>query len=245
MRNAVLIHLLFLMVLLTSACRSTKPVVLQADTLSSAMHKHAISHNMQNKPFAELALKQAWLEEHEPDFMPALTRIYENTEGLVVLAVIRDRSIYNSADRLNQKTWTTGDVFEIFFEVSEELYYEFHVTPENQNLLLRWDPAHFKKVRRGEAKFESALIDDPSFIQSKATINTDDNYWTVYALIPYQALDSNAVATNPNWRFSFARYDMTVGEDHPVLSATPDYPEANFHDRERWHPLSLVPFSQR
>lgn len=245
MRISILLYSIIIMALLNSACGKTKPLESEVDILSRVMQKHAISHGMQNKPFAELALKQAWREEHESDFMPALTRIYENTEGLVVLAVIRDRSIYNSADRLNQKTWTTGDVFEIFFEVSEDLYYEFHVTPENQNLLLSWDPAHFKKVRRGEAKFESALIDDPSFIQSKATINTDDNYWTVYVLIPYQALDSNAVATNPNWRFSFARYDTTVGEDQPVLSATPDYPEANFHDRERWHPLSLVPFSQR
>ena len=245
MRISILLYSLIIMALLNSACGKTKPLESEVDILSRVMQKHAISHGMQNKPFAELVLKQAWREEHEPDFMPALGRIYTHTDGLVVLAVIRDRSIYNSAKRLNQKTWTTGDVFEIFFEVSGDLYYEFHVTPENQNLLLRWDPAHFKKVRRGEAEFESALIDDPSFIQSKATINTDDNYWTVHALIPYQALDSAAAAANPNWKFAFARYDTTVGEDQPVLSATPDYPEANFHDRERWHPLSLMPFSQR
>ena len=41
--------------------------------------------------------------------------------------------------------------------------------------------------------------------------------------------------------FSFARYDMRPDSMEPVLSATPDFPEANYHLREHWHPVLWPP----
>jgi hypothetical protein len=185
----------------------------------------------------EIPFQQAWLAAPEADFEPGIARVYADGGDWVVLAVLQDREIANSADGFNQKTWTTGDVFEIFIEVDSDLYYEFHVTPENQNLFLRWDPAHFRAVRRGEAAFETALIEDPDFLQSATEINREGNYWTVCARIPLDRLLADQPNRGGSLRFSLARYDTTSGHSEPVLSATPDLGEANFHDRTAWHTL--------
>ncbi|MEN8663075.1 MAG: hypothetical protein ABF322_04390 [Lentimonas sp.] len=235
MRTVVLACLLASIALFNIACTATSPS--ESATLASNLDAHARSYGIVNEPFMEFVFKQAWLETHEAIFLPALARVYAQGDGLIVLAILRDRSIKNTAHGFNQKTWTTGDVFEIFIEVSPVLYYEFHVTPENENLLLRWDPNHFQQVRRGEAQFESALIESPDFIQSVATINAERNYWTIYAFIPYHRLDPDVVPENLNWRIALARYDTTVGKPVPILSATPDLTEENFHDRVKWHPL--------
>jgi hypothetical protein len=218
-----------------SAC--SKNGASESDSLVSAMQELAQKCQLEGPPLMELAFQQAWLDAPDADFSPALARVYVDDEDLVLLAVLQDLQIANSADGFNQKTWTTGDVFEIFIEVDPDLYYEFHVTPENQNLFLRWEPDHFRAVRKGEAEFETALIQDPSFLQSTTEINPEGNFWTVCARIPLDRLLAEQANRGQSLRFSLARYDTTAGNPEPVLSATPDLTEANFHDRAPWHTL--------
>jgi len=148
-RITFLSYLLTSTVLLNTACVMKNPTTFTQ--LAPVMEALAQKHETKSTPLREYAFQQAWLEALEPNFAPALTRIYAEADGLVVLAVLENGQIYNSADSFNQKTWRTGDVFEIFTQVSPDLYYEFHVTPENQNLFLRWNPALLQAVRQGEA----------------------------------------------------------------------------------------------
>ncbi|MDP0498330.1 MAG: hypothetical protein Q7Q73_19230 [Verrucomicrobiota bacterium JB024] len=226
------------------------------DSLPGVMQTLARNHQLSGPPLLALPLRQAWSVPPEAGFEPGLVRLYATAEGFVVLAALKDTAIHNAADGFNQKTWETGDVFECFIQTGLERYYELHVTPENQNLFLRWSPATYRAFRAGEIPFATALIDEQSFAQSETSIDSPVGYWTVTLLIPYTSLGlasrcsgfsdtveySGEGKPGPSpLRFSFARYDIRPDSDEPVLSATPDFPEANYHLREYWHPVAWPP----
>lgn len=229
------------------------------DTLPGVMQTLAREHELSGPPLLALPLRQAWRVPPEAGFEPGLVRLYATNEDFIVLAAFKDAAIHNAADGFNQKTWETGDVFECFIQTGPQRYYEIHVTPENQNLFLRWSPASYRAFRAGEIPFASALIAEKRFAQSETSIDSHTGYWTVTLRVPYASLGlepdrSGFFDTNegkeegegqgmvkpcpPPLAFSFARYDLRPGSAEPVLSATPDFPEANYHLREHWHPVA-------
>ncbi len=217
-------------------------------SLSVILDKFAQCHGLLDTPLLVLPLRQAWRAQPEAGFAPGRVRLYATDEGFVVLAVLEDASIHNGTDGFNQKTWENGDVFECFIETGAGRYYEVHVTPENQNLFLRWSPESYRAFRANEVSFESALIDDRSFARSETEAAPGAGFWTVYLLIPYASLGLD-IPGGPmdgdrsprELRFSFARYDTGPGAGEPVLSATPEFPEANYHLRTYWHPVTWPP----
>jgi hypothetical protein len=229
------------------------------DSLPGVMKTLARQHGLSGPPLLAPPLRQAWSVPSGAGFEPGLVRLYATGEGFVVLAALKDTAIHNAADGFNQKTWETGDVFECFIQTAPERYYEIHVTPEDQNLFLQWSPKTYRAFRAGELPFASALIPERAFARSETYIDSRVGYWTVHLLIPYASLGlesprsgfSDTVESSREGKpgshtltFSFARYDMRPGSVEPVLSATPDFPEANYHLREYWHPVPWPPQEQ-
>lgn len=68
-------------------------------------------------------------------------------------------------------------------------------------------------------------------------IYADDAAFYVEARIPFASIDFDPGISHPHLKMALCRYDTTPGEAEPVLSATPPFPEANYHNRAAWHPI--------
>ncbi len=210
-------------------------------SLASIADDLAKSNGLNSAPLLSLPLQQGWREEPEEDLAPGLARIYAGEAGFDVIAVFEDEHIENTADGFNQKTWQTGDVFELFIQAATDRYYEVHVTPENQNLFLRWSPATFAAVKKGEYSFQDALITDRDFATSRTQVFPKEGYWTVFLHLPYASLElEKSELDDAPIKVAFTRYDVTPGREKAVLSATPAFPRASFHIIDAWHPLPSV-----
>jgi len=181
--------------------------------------------------------QQGWRASPEVDFEPARVRLYRGPDAFYVYAVLADCVMGNTATGFNEKTWESGDVFEIFIQTGADTYYEFHVTPENRNLFLAWTTESFAEVKEGVGRLEDALIDDPSLIDTATKIHGEEEFWTVSMKIPYSALGLDSTVHKPALKIAFARYDRSGAEGSAVLSATPNFSKPDFHDRDAWHPI--------
>lgn len=181
------------------------------------------------------SMAQAWRESAEDDFAPAQVCTGWRGNSLLVFAELTDKDIYNETTRLNQKIWELGDAFEIFLRpVDQSAYVEFHISPGNQRLQLRFEDASWVAEIRKSGSIERALIQGEAF-RSLTWVQPSAGKWFVYAEIP-----ASSVFTQPHpikgsqWYFSFSRYDYTRGRKAPVISSSSPHPVANFHSQEEW-----------
>jgi hypothetical protein len=216
-----------------TACNPMLRTKTSSDRLHPIMAQLEAEHASNGVALVSKGFHQGWRETPEPGFEPAHAALYAEPNGFLVLAVLGDRAIGNSADGFNQRTWESGDVFEIFIQTDPDTYYECHVTPENQHLFLKWTSESIKN-----GAFEEALISDRDFLNSQTHLHPEKNYWTVLARIPYAKLGIAPGAKPLDLKVAFARYD-TGSTEKPILSATPDFPEALYHNRSVWHKFQL------
>ncbi len=179
--------------------------------------------------------QQAWRDEPETGFSPGVVRMGWRENSLLVFAELTDLDIFNAATKLNQRTWELGDVFEIFLRSSEkEGYVEFHVTPNNQRLQLRYPDGRAAEWVQKTGRMEEFLVADEVFY-SMTWINPQIFKWYVHAEIPMAAVcGSNRAVEATQWRFSFGRYDYTGGLQKPVVSSTSSHVESDFHRQHEW-----------
>jgi len=175
-----------------------------------------------------VALRQHWLNEPQEGFRPAIVKLCWRARSLCIFAGMEDDDIFNDAQKLNDRTFLLGDVFEVFLKSPhEEHYVEIHVTPNNQRLQLRIP-------RPGEARAAQA-ISDPAAVFSRAWIPREGGRWFVYLEIPAHLVTGTSSAGGTfDLQFSFARYDYTRGKESPVLSSSSPHPYASFHLVENW-----------
>lgn len=186
-----------------------------------------------------IPLSQAWLDESEPDFASGIVRTGWRDDTLLVFAVLSDADIFTRARQHNERFWELGDTFEIFLQPQPgQGYVEFHVTPNNLRLQLR-----FAAPPEPEADlFDHALIRDDVF-HSRAWVNAVAREWCVLAEIPAAAVAGSPVASAPGslagstWRVSFCRYDHTRGRARPVISSSSLHTEPRFHRPHEWSGL--------
>ena len=87
-------------------------------------------------------LQQAWLAKPEEDFTPGIVRVGWRGNSLLVFAELEDANIFTHATADNQRMWELGDTFEMFLQAADSPgYAEFHVTPNNFHLQLRFPTA--------------------------------------------------------------------------------------------------------
>jgi hypothetical protein len=186
-------------------------------------------------------LRQAWLEKPESDFAPASVWTAWREQSLLVLAQLTDADIFTGVTGLNQKAWLLGDTFEIFLRpAGQTAYVEFHVTPNNQHLQLRFPSAEeFTRINKA-GLLENVMLPGEMF-RSRTWVQTEARRWLVFAEIP-----ARAVCVGPakpllgcQWHFSFSRYDYTRGRAEPVISSTSPHAVASFHRQQEWGTLSF------
>jgi hypothetical protein len=185
-------------------------------------------------------LRQAGPDEEKSGFSPATVRTGWRENSLLVFAELADQDIFNDATILNQRTWELGDVFEMFLGSSgEESYVEFHVTPGNQRLQLRYADGQAATRARETGRLEEFLLPGEAF-RSWTWVATRMHQWSVYAEIPALAVcGSNKSVNNTRWQFSFSRYDYTRGVKEPCISSTSPHAKLDFHRRHEWGVLTF------
>lgn len=185
-----------------------------------------------------LTLGQAWRAQPEPEFRPGTVRVGWRDETLFVFAELTDADIFSRATRLNEYTWELGDAFEIFLKpVEQNAYVEFHVTPNNQRLQLRFPDTAALRAAQRSGEFDQFLIGGQA-IRSTAWVYPDTNHWFALAAIPATTVwGTGRQMAGAAWRFSFSRYDYTRGREKPVVSSTSPHPEPDFHSQAEWGTL--------
>jgi len=184
---------------------------------------------------APLELGQAWLKKTEADFAPGRVQTAWREQSLLVLAQLTDADIFTGVTGLNQKAWLLGDTFEIFLRpVGQPAYIEFHVTPNNRHLQLRFPNAE-AAARAGRPGILESLMVPGEVFHSRTWVQPEARQWFVFAEIPAGAVCAAPTSlAGCRWHFSFSRYDYTRGRGKPVISSTSPHAVASFHRQEEW-----------
>lgn len=185
-------------------------------------------------------LRQAWLEREEADFASAVVRTGWRNASLLVFAELTDFDIFNKATQFKQRLWELGDAFEIFLQpVDQGAYIELQVSPENQQLLLRYPHVGALGNAPDNASIESVVVHDKVF-NSSTWVRSQEQRWFVFAEISAVLMHRKAGSlSGEQWRFSFSRYDYTRGRKEPVISSTSPHAQPNFHRQQEWGTISF------
>ena len=181
-----------------------------------------------------LQMQQAWREQPEENFMPALVQLGWSGDNFLIFAQLTDDLLYTSSTEDNQILCSYGDVFEIFLgDASGPSYVEFHIAPNGKRLQLLWpDSESYPKVGSKEADLGSFLIDPPIFQFSQWA---ECNIWCVCASVPGATLLPPGIALEGRTlRASFCRYDYSSASEPPVLSSTSPHVVPSFHRQQEW-----------
>ena len=184
---------------------------------------------------------QSWNAQNEPGFAPGQVSLGRQEHDLLVLADLVDEQVMTGAFPLNHHAFLTCDAFEIFLRAdADPVYHEFHITPSNSLLQLRFDTAKPPKPLK-DCAVETTLFASQTWITDKG--------WRVFARIPLRPL----IGTQGGpLRLSFGRYDHTPGKPAPVISSTSLHTRPNFHKLDEWRlidfdslPTALAASSRR
>lgn len=183
------------------------------------------------------AMGQAWRAVVEPGFAPGHVHTGWRQDSLLLFAELTDHNIFTNATAANQRMWELGDTFEIFLRPAGRTeYVEFQVTPNNQQLQLRF--ANHEALRRARMTnaFEEFLLPANVF-RSMTWVQPGNQKWFVYASIPAILVSGMArLNAGGRWHFSFSRYANTHGGE-PVISSTSPHAAADFHRQQEWGEL--------
>lgn len=166
---------------------------------------------------------QPWLPQVEPGFAPGRVGISWQNYELLIRAELDDAHVMKDAFPFNFPAYTQCDVFEIFLgPAGEAAYYEFHVTPSNSVLQLRFEGPGDRK------SLSDHMVAGPLFV-SETSLSPEG--WNVQARIPLGGLFPELPE---DWLLSFGRYDYTPGRTGPVISSTSPHTVCDFHRKDEW-----------
>jgi hypothetical protein len=184
------------------------------------------------------SMQQTWQAALDKDFTPAMIRVGWRRTSLFVFAELDDADIFTRATAHNQRMWELGDVLEVFLspEGAQE-YVEFHVTPDNWRLQLRFPDTATLRRAQAENRFDHLLLPDGVFF-SRVWIQPEKKKWFVLAEIPAAAVcGTHQPMPGMRWKFSFSRYDYIRDRKDPIYSSTSPHPKLDYHRREEWGTL--------
>jgi hypothetical protein len=187
-------------------------------------------------------LRQTWRDLPEAGLRPGVVKVGRQGKFLWILAEFEDEDIYNLADGPNQETWTLGDVFEIFVRPQDqESYFEFHFTPDNYVLALRFPSQRSLQLLSEDHETGSGLqpfFYDHAAIQSWTRVESDKDRWSILVALDCDLLSEAKTSQRGDvWLYSFSRYDYTRGARQPILSSSSAHQEPNYHLLGDWGQL--------
>jgi len=172
---------------------------------------------------------QHWNAQAEAEFAPGKVSLGRRDSDLLVFADLEDRHVMEDVFPMNHPAFLACDAFEIFLgSMADTFYHEFHITPSNSLLQLRFDTAGTRRDLKDHA-VEAPLFSSRTWITG--------NGWRVLARIPLVPLTGSIDAP---LRLSFGRYDHTPGLASPVLSSTSPHKITNFHRLEEWRTVDFA-----
>ncbi len=182
-------------------------------------------------------LRQAWRSAPEPGFRPGSVRMGWSETALLVYAELEDEDIFNPLTELNALSFKQGDVFEIFLRpVDQPAYFEFHVTPQNQKLQLRFPTAEaVAELRAAKAEIPKEWKIYDWILHTRVEVCPCPSKWRVFAEMPFDRVaETRRPGPGSQWLFSFSRYDYTRGKEAPVLSSSSPHRVVDFHRQPEW-----------
>jgi beta-N-acetylhexosaminidase len=187
----------------------------------------------------EIGLKQSWLPTPDSGFNLTDVKVAWNPEGLYVFARLQDEDIFSNSTDFNQRLWELGDVFETFIHLEKsDAYYEFHVSPNNHVMQIRFDVSLTPAQRRLQLP---DLFMPEQVVRSTVWVNEAKNQWCVLLVIPASVLKTSGIfVSGDTLNVSFSRYDYNHASKEPILSSSSDFKELDFHRRENWGKLRLA-----
>ena len=192
----------------------------------------------------EWKMQQAWLPQPDYDWQPATVRVGWNCEAMLIEAELTDHDIFNPVTEFNQAAFKDGDVFEMFLRPEgQTAYFEFHVTPSNQLLQLRFaNDREVYQLPAGDTLDERLDANKlwKARITSSVRVDAATRRWIVNATIPFSlVVESEPMQPGARWLCSFCRYDYTRGRRAPVLSSTSPHARCDFHRQQEWQPVEF------
>ncbi len=212
---------------------------------------HPLSHFDENdweeveQAFQErkpLTFGQHWLTEQQADFSPAQVYIGWRDDDFYALATLHDADIFTEATADGQEMWALGDVFEIFLRaLPGDSWYEFHVTPNDDHLELRWpNNPEISRLEVKEKGLGAFIMKGRSFSSHTRTC-CDSQHWQVLVKIPAALIaDKKSISDGDAWLVSFCRYDYWRDERSPVLSSTAPLTVADFWRQQEWQQMTFM-----
>ncbi|HEV3119106.1 MAG TPA: carbohydrate-binding family 9-like protein [Gemmataceae bacterium] len=157
-------------------------------------------------------------------------------------AEMEDTDLYADVKEHNGMCWF-NDVFEMFFRPDERelAYYEFQVNAANTQLEM-FLPS---RGAGGYGRFHHGRLGIESQVTLNGTLNQwedKDVGWIVEGRIPWTGFQATGgkPKAGAKWRFTFCRYDYSVGYDRAELSATAPLTRSDFHRYEDYGELTFV-----
>lgn len=195
------------------------------------------------EPMPGWKLRQDWLASPSDQLRAGLFKAGTWADALVVFAELHDEDIFNPVTLFNEVAFTHGDAFEMFLRPEgQDAYFEFHVTPTNQQLQLRFESAtHFRSLARlhGKDALQRCKVAKRLF-DSRVQVDAAAGLWRVAAVIPFSSvIELPNTLSLERWLFSASRYDYTRGHKRPVLSSTSGHTLCDFHRQHEWGTLHL------
>lgn len=184
-------------------------------------------------------LQQGWRKSPEEGFSPGVVRVGRRVNSLLVFVELEDADIFTRATKMNQRMWELGDTLEFFLAPEESPgYVEFHVTPNNHRLQLRFPSTEAVRLAQAADSFDKYLLAGRVFYSHTWV---EERRWCVYAEIPaVPVCGANQLLAGTRWRFSCSRYDFVRGRPEPIISSTSLHAEPDFHRREEWGVLNFI-----
>jgi glucose/arabinose dehydrogenase len=190
------------------------------------------------------AFRSHWLEgDRKQPPTKTVARLLWDRDHLYFSAEMDDTDVFATVTEQDSTIWL-NDVFELFLKPAHDKpgYYEFEVNAANGKLDM-FLPS------RGAGGYPRFAKEQPFHLKSatkvRGTLNdwTDsDQGWTVEGAIPWRDFLPTGGRPRPGetWLHTLCRYDFSTGFATPALSSTAPLDRPDFHNHEKYIPLTFV-----
>ena len=184
-----------------------------------------------------LWLRRYWDNNSAP-VEKCIATVWIEDDSLNVFAIMDDSDVFSDAAGKNDKTWSKGDVLELFFQPDGcRNYFELHLAPNLATLEL--SIPDIESFRSGKCVFEKMFFDSGMSCESGLFNQKGAHGWWGLMKIPAGKLGLQ-IKKGTLGKFSICRYNYNrKGGNTVEHSASAALPKFNFHDPENWQGLVL------